>query len=40
MNRIGTLPFDIDAARAQARRFTVEIAARRYLEEMERLVDG
>jgi glycosyltransferase involved in cell wall biosynthesis len=40
MNRIGTMPFDIDAARAQARRFTVEIAARRYLEEMERLVDG
>jgi glycosyltransferase involved in cell wall biosynthesis len=30
----------IPAPRAQARRFTVEIAARRYLVEMQRLVHG
>ncbi|MDK4805138.1 MAG: glycosyltransferase [Novosphingobium aromaticivorans] len=37
MDRIVEQPFDPRAARTQARRFTVEIAARRYLAEMEQL---
>lgn len=40
MDRIGALPFDSTAARAQARRFTVEIAAQSYIVEMQRLVHG
>ena len=40
MDRITALPFDSTAARAQARRFTVEIAAQSYVVEMQRLVHG
>jgi glycosyltransferase involved in cell wall biosynthesis len=40
MDRITALPFDLTAARAQARRFTVEIAAQSYIVEMQRLVHG
>ena len=40
MDRITSLPFDSAAARAQARRFTVEIAAQSYVVEMQRLAHG
>jgi glycosyltransferase involved in cell wall biosynthesis len=40
MDQVGSLPFDSAAARAQARRFTVEIAAQGYVVEMRRLTRG
>jgi hypothetical protein len=40
MDQVGSLPFDSAAARAQARRFTVEIAAQGYVVEMRRLLHG
>ncbi|NMN03577.1 MULTISPECIES: glycosyltransferase [unclassified Novosphingobium] len=40
MDGIAALPFDSAAARTQARRFTVEIAAQSYVVEMQRLAHG
>ena len=37
MDRVLDLPFDVDAARDEARRFTVDLAARRYRRAMEDL---